>query len=170
MAYITSIRFRIITRDWRGAGTDSPLAVTILRDNQNVQAWNLEPGGTTRLDRGEDRSYTCSFNRVYLEPSPGGIGSISGSERPRPNGVEFRQGINGHLACRLTILGDDTWISDRITVFVKYAHREHVAGTIDSFHWVTDRHWTRIGVFEDDIHMSTDADDGHVHNPVTLIF
>jgi hypothetical protein len=166
MAYITSIRFRIITRDWRGAGTNDQVAVTILRDGQNVQSWSLEPGGTTRLDRGEDRYYTCNFSRVYLEP----ISSISGSEGPRPNGVEFHQGISGHLTCRLTIFGNDTWITDRIIVQVKYAHREHVAGTIDSFRWVTDRHWTRIGTFEDDIHMSTDADDGHVHNPVTLIF
>jgi hypothetical protein len=167
MSYITAIGFQIVTRDWEGAGTDSRVEVTVRRDGQDIETHWIERGNTPRLDRGDNNFYWFRFGRVYFDPP--GLGTSTGGEGPRPGGVEFRHGVYGHLICKFRIFGDDAWIADRITVKVKYARREHVPNTIDTFKWVEDRHWTSLGTVENDIKMSTDAGDGGAmpaHNPV----
>ncbi len=163
--YVSRLGWDIKTHPEPGAGTDSPVTVTILRDDAPILALNVEPGETTRLDRGSSAFYYWKFTGAIFEP--GGIHSwIAGLGYP--DGIEFSNDIHGHLKCRFQILGRDLWKKDNIGAHVKYARPKHVEGTIDSFKWVEDLNWTKVGDFVQDVKMSTEFGEGF---PVwTLIY
>lgn len=158
--WVSEIGWDIKTSNVPFAGTDTPIIVEILRDDAPVIALYIEPGNTSRLNRGESQFYWWRFQGAIFAPNPSGIGVSHGGEG-FPHGVEFPHGIQGHLKCRLRAWGDDMWIKDNIGGYVRYARLVGVPGTIDSTIWVDDFDWTFIGNFAQDVALSTDSREGH---------
>jgi hypothetical protein len=158
--WISEIGWDIRTSGIDVAGTNTPIVVEILRDDALVIALFIEPGSTTRLDRGESQFYWWRFQGANFAPNPSGIGTSTGGEGA-PHGVEFPEGIHNHLKCRLRAWGDDMWIKDNIAAHVRYARLVGVPGTIDSSIWVDDLNWTFVGDFTQDVAISTDSGEGH---------
>ena len=155
--YVSAMGWDIKTSGEPGSGTDSQVTVTILRDDAPILSLNVEPGETTRLDRGNSVFHSWKFTGTIFVPSD--ITSwVAGMSYP--DGVEFPEDIKGHLKCRFEIHGADLWRKDNIGAYVKYTHPEHVPGTIDSFVWVDDLNWTFVGNFVQDVELSTDTGEG----------
>jgi hypothetical protein len=157
--WISEIGWDIRTSIDQFAGTDTPISVEILRDNALVIALLIEPGSTSRLDRGESQFYWWRFQGANFAPSDSDIAVSRGGEG-FPHGVEFPQDIQGHLKCRLRAWGDDMWIKDNIGGYIRYARLVGVPGTIDSTVWVDDLNWTFAGDFTQDVAVSTDPTEG----------
>jgi hypothetical protein len=157
--WISEIGWDIRTSNIQFAGTDTPISVEILRDNALVIALLVEPGSTSRLDRGESQFYWWKFQGANFAPSSSDTAESHGGEG-FPHGVEFPQDIRGHLQCRLRAWGDDMWIKDNVGGYVRYARLVGVSGTIDSTIWVDDLNWTFVGDFTRDIAISTDPQEG----------
>jgi hypothetical protein len=159
MAWIGEIGWDIRTSSAQFAGTDTRVSVEILRDNALVIALLVEPGSTTRLDRGDGAFYWWRFQGANFAPRDSDIG-VSHGGAGFPHGVEFPQGVVGHLKCRFRAWGDDMWIKDNIDGYVRYATERGVPGTIDSTVWVDDINWSLIWHFPQDVALSTDASEG----------
>jgi hypothetical protein len=158
--WISEIGWDIKTLNVDPAGTDTPVVVDILRDDIPLITLAIEPGNTSRLDRGDSRFYWWRFQGTNFVPSDDGTGTSSAGEE-LPHGVEFPQDIGGHLKCRLRALGEDMWIKDNVDAYVRYARLVHVPGTIDSSVWVDDLNWTFVGSFTQDAPISTDTGEGY---------
>lgn len=156
--WISEIGWDIKTLNTPVAGTDTRVSVEILRDDVQVISLLIEPGNTTRLDRGDSRFYWWRFRGANFAPSdePG----HTAGEQAFPHGVEFPRDIRNHLKCRLRAWGDDMWIKDNVDAYVRYARLVAVPGTIDSFVWVDDLNWTFVGSFAQDVALSTDPAEG----------
>ena len=159
MTWVSEIAWDIRTSTIPWAGTDTRLTVEILRDNALVIALAVEPGNTSRLDRGESAFYWWTFHGANYAPSDDEYATTTGGAG-MPHGVEFPKGIGGHLECRLRAWGDDMWIKDNIDGYVRYAKERGVPGTIDSTIWVDDINWTPVGSFGVDATLSTDSSEG----------
>lgn len=155
--YIHEIGWQIDTAGAQYSGTDSRVSTTILRDNAAVITLNIEPGNTQRLHRGESSFYWWRFAGTNFVDSDI-VSWIAGL--PFPDGVEFPDDVHGHLKCRFRIYGDDLWRKDQIIGYVRYMTYHHIPGTIDSFAWVPDINWTQVGVFGQDVVLSTDSSEG----------
>lgn len=155
--YVHEVAWDIKTSGGRYSGTDSPVTVTLLRDDVPVIALNVEPGDTNRLDRGTSDLHWWRFTGATFQ-DPDTITWIAGLAYP--DGVEFPNDVFGHLKYRFRIYGDDLWRKDRIDCYVRYLTYQHVPGTIDSFIWVPDLNWTHAGTFDHDLVLSTDPGEG----------
>jgi hypothetical protein len=160
MAWVSEIGWDIKTGNAVSfAGTDTRVSVEILRDNALIIALLVEPGGTQRLDLGESAFYWWRFQGANFAPRDDDLAeSIGGAGFP--HGVEFPQGVVGHLKCRLRAWGDDLWIKDNVDGYVRYAREKSVPNTIDSTVWVDDLNWTLIWHFPQDAALSTDPSEG----------
>jgi hypothetical protein len=163
--YVHEIGWYIVTSEERASGTDSPVTVTILRDDSPIIALNVEPGNTPRLDRGESAFYSWRFTGTYFTDDEF-VTWIAGL--PYPDAVEFPDDVQGHLKCRFRIWGDDLWQKDEIVGYVRYVTYHHIPGTIDSFEWVPDLNWTQVGVFSRDVILSTN--DSELTTTWTLVY
>ena len=159
MVWVSEIGWDIRTSGDPIAGTDTRVTVEILRDNNLVILLNVEPGNTTRLDRGESTFYSWRFLGTNYAPDDSELGTITGGQGI-PYGVEFPQNVVGHLKCRFRAWGDDLWIKDNVDGYVRYATERSVPGTIDSTVWVDDLNWTFIWSFPQDVPISTDPAEG----------
>ena len=156
--YVSSIGWHIKTSSDKYSGTNSRVTVSILRDDISILALNVEPGSTTRLDRGNSVFHSWKFQGAIFYPSEfntwlGGLAF--------PDAVEFPDDIQGHLKCKFEIHGDDLWKKDDIIGYVKYATPQSVPGTIDSQIWVEDLNWTNVGNFTQDVILSADSSEGY---------
>jgi hypothetical protein len=100
----------------------------IYRDSALLQKLRLEPGRTTRLNRGEDATYFWVF------PNTSGIG-VSYSGFTPPFYIEFPNDIGGHLKVKFIARGDDAWEKFSIFSTVFSGDIKGVPGTIDSLFW-----------------------------------
>jgi hypothetical protein len=155
--YISEIAWDIRTSAEEGGGTDAPLNVEVMRDDDIVIALRVEPGETGRLDRGDSEFHWWEFRGTHF--APGDVVRWVGG-LPYPDAAEFPDGISGSLKCRFRIFGEDMWIKDNIEAYVRYTEPEHVEGTIDSMVWVDDINWTHVGTFSVDANISADSSEG----------
>ncbi len=155
--YVHEVAWDIRTSGARHSGTDSPVTVTLLRDDAPVISLNVEPGNTQRLNRGASELHWWRFSGAIFQ-DPDVVTWIAGLGYP--DGVEFANDVNGHLKYRFRIYGDDLWQKERIDCYVRYLSFQHVPGTIDSFIWVPDLNWTHVGTFDRDLVLSTDPGEG----------
>jgi hypothetical protein len=160
--WIGGIRLVVKTQDSVDAGTDNRVLASIVRNGSEVQLLALDYVSENDLERGAVRAYD------YVGPTklprsndrtpalPPGIGQ---SPMPYPGyGIEFSDGVSGHLSLRLWIQGDDMWIKDNVDLYVKQIRR--VASGIDSLDWVRDPAWSYIASWSQDVALSTDPDEG----------
>lgn len=129
MDKVTRISWTIKTSDTRHSGTDSPVTIRIFRDGARILWANVEPGHTSRLDRGELKTYFWEFR------NPSNIGvAISGKAVPYTE--DFLDGVEGHLRCMFEIHGDDLWRVLDISSVVLTGEMRFIPGTIDAWDWV----------------------------------
>ncbi len=151
MEKLTKIAWRIITGTQWWSGTDTKIQLEIYRDGTRLLLANLEPGRTSRLNRGENATYFWEFK------DPSGLGTaVSGTVVPYY--IEFPNGLSGHLKVKLIATGDDAWekISIKSTAFT--GDLKWVPGTIDSVYWEEQQ---KEFYFEQDVVLSTDTSEGH---------
>lgn len=160
--YVRDIGFEIQTSNVKDAGTDSRVSVTILRDDDEIVTWVIEPGNTPRLNRGEYELYSYTITGNHSDTSIGvePASPLSGEVEPPQNYLAFRAGVKGRLRCRLRIYGTDLWKVESIQVSVRYLHTAHVPGTFDTFAWVPDSDWHVVGQFKN-LKMSSDSSEGY---------
>lgn len=156
--YVSEIAWDIKTADRAWSGTDTPVSVEIIRDDDIVLALNVEPGQTGRLDRGDSEFHWWAFKGTHF--APGDIVQWVGG-LPTPDAVEFPDGIEGSLKCRFRAHGDDMWIKDDVDAYVRYTKPKGIEGTIDAMKWIDDINWTHSGTFSVDGAISTDLDEGY---------
>ena len=143
--WVGSIRVGVWTADQPDAGTDSLVQVEVLRDSAWIATLNLDYAAEDDLERGAFRDYFYSNlprRNDQTPPLPDGIGQ---DPMPYPDhGFEFSHGLFGHLRLRLHIRNDDMWVKDKD----------------DTLDWQQDTSWSVIGVWGQDVAMSTDGSEG----------
>jgi hypothetical protein len=167
--WIGDIRLGIGTANKIDAGTDELVVVEVLRDGKRIVALSLDVPIEDDLERGAFRHYEyfglpLRNDKTPFDPNAVGIpvgGETTGSTNPShpASGLEFSSGLNGHLAFRLRIAGDDMWIKDNVT----FAHREMKrlpVGTTSQFVWKTSGGWQDGGNWPADAALSTDSREG----------
>jgi hypothetical protein len=159
MMWIGNIGFMVWTKDTPVAGTDSLVTVEMIRNGNHLFTGRLDFPTLDDLEPGSVRFYGYEVPARYLDrtpPLPDGVGRIP---PPYPDkGVEFSDGLIGHLACRLRIHGNDLWTKDRVDIYVKETRL--VATSFDTEGWRTDQFWTHLGMWTQDVDLSTDSTEG----------
>jgi hypothetical protein len=157
--WVGSIRVGVWTADQPDAGTDSLVQVEVLRDGAWISTLNLDYVTEDDLERGAFRDYFYSNlprRNDQTPPLPDGIGQ---NPMPYPDfGFEFSHGLFGHLRLRLHIRNDDMWIKDKVDLSIKQVRQ--VATSFDTLAWQQDTSWSVVGVWGQDVAMSTDGDEG----------
>jgi hypothetical protein len=160
--WIGSIRLHVQTKDAPDAGTDNLVTATIVRDGVEIKTLKLDYPSENDLERGAIRNYD------YIGPTrlqrindktpelPPGVGQIP---MPYPSyGIEFSNGLNGHITVRLRIDGDDMWIKDNVDLYIRAIRLK--ATSFDTLEWMEDANWTYIGTWSKDVAMSTNSNEG----------
>jgi hypothetical protein len=144
------------------AGTDSLVTASIVRNGVEIQKLKLDYPNEDDLERGAFREYfyigptKIPRNNDKTPSLPDGIGQ---DPMPYPSyGIEFSDGLEGHLTLRLRIHNDDMWIKDQIDLYIKEIRR--VATSFDTIAWQEDKEWTYIASWPKDTAMSTDSSEG----------
>jgi len=159
---LAAIAWSINTRDEQSAGTDDKVTCEVLRDNTVVARFEIEPGNTAALDRDAGDVWRYDFKRMHLA-SP-----VNPSLSQGVVGVEFPQGIPGHLKMRLRIAGEDRWIKDSVVVYgrVGELYRDEEGGSLLVFN--DGDQWIDLGTFSKRKVLSTDPREGSA--TLTLLF
>jgi hypothetical protein len=158
--WIGAIKLDVATADAPYAGTDSLVKATIVRDGSQLLNLKLDWPNEDDLERGAERAYTY-YNLPWINDQtpelPEGIGQ---SPMPYPDhGIEFSNGLNGHLKLKLRIGGDDMWIKDNVDLYVRRIRQ--AATSFDTLAWQEDSEWTYVGTWSKDVAMSTDSSEGY---------
>jgi hypothetical protein len=160
--WIGSIRLRVRTKDVLDAGTDNLVSATIVRDGVEIKKLLLDYPSENDLERGAIRNYDyigptkLQRNNDKTPELPPDIGQIP---MPYPSyGLEFSNGLEGHLTLRLRIGGDDMWIKDSVELYIREIRLK--ATSSDTLEWQEDTGWTFIGTWSKDVAMSTDSSEG----------
>ena len=151
---LVAIAWDIQTSHEQFAGTDTKLVCEILRDDAKVFTIILEPGNTTRLNRGVMNALAYHFTKPYL------VTPTEPSLSQGVVGVEFPNGFVGHLKMRLRNTGDDLWIKETIDVYgqVGELYRDEEGGALLV---LNDRdEWVDLGSFTKRQNLSTDPTEG----------
>jgi hypothetical protein len=160
--WIGSIRLVMQTKDQINAGTDSLVQASIMRNGQTLRVLNCDYPNEDDLERGAIRAYdymgpTKLPRRNDKTPTlPPGLGQFP---MPYPGyGLEFSDGLRGHLKIQLRINGDDMWIKDNVDLYVRFIRLR--ATSFDTLAWQEDVEWTYIASWVRDVALSTDSDEG----------
>jgi hypothetical protein len=154
--WIGEIRFAVQTKDASYAGTDSMVDAVLLRDEEELVTLGLNRKGVNDLQRGSMdefifRDLPRHNDRTFgLPPS-----SVQIPMPYPPTGIEFSDGLPGHLKFRLIIEGNDLWIKDKVVISIK-----QFRFTFEAQDWVLDQNWSVIGSWGRDAKMSTDFWEG----------
>ena len=133
MVKVKRIDWTIDTGKKWWSGTDDTVFIDIMRDGDRIIRINLEPGNTSRLDRGESVTYFWVFEH------PDEIRkAVSGTTVPYTE--EFPEGIEGHLDVTFTAQDEDAWEALDIQSAVHTGRLRNIPGTIDSVEWVENVH------------------------------
>jgi hypothetical protein len=150
------------TKDRRFAGTDSLVQALVTRNGAVLRVLNLDYPAENDLERGAIRSYDYSGptqlpRRNDKTPQlPDGIGQ---NPMPYPGyGLEYSDGLHGHLTIRLRINGDDMWIKDNVDLYVRFIRQR--ATSFDTLAWLEDTDWSYMASWSQDVAMSTDPSEG----------
>ena len=160
--WIGAIRLVVQTKNAPFAGTDSLVQASVARDGAVLRVLNLDYPAEDDLEAGAIRAYdyigpTKLPRRNDQTPElPPGIGR---NPMPYPGyGLEFSNGLSGHLRLRLEIRGDDMWIKDNVDLYVIYIRQK--ATSFDTVDWVEDPNWSYVASWSQDAAMSTDSGEG----------
>lgn len=156
------MRLVVETKDSPNAGTDSLVQAIVLRDGAELVRLNLDYLTENDLERGAIRIYdyigpTKLPRRNDRTPElPSGVGR---SPMPYPGyGLEFSNGLAGHLMLRLCIRGNDMCVKDNVDLYVKFLRQR--ATSFDTLAWMEDQEWTSIARWGRDVALSTDPREG----------
>jgi hypothetical protein len=157
--WIGAIKLFVGTKDAPNAGTDDLIQAVVLRDGHEVARLDLNWAGIDDNERGDQRAYTY-FNLKRKNDGtpelPPGLGQIP---MPYPeHGIEFSNGIVGHLKIRLSTNGFDMWIKDFVDLSVREIRQK--ATSFDTLAWIEDSDWTPMGRWGKDVSMSWDLFEG----------
>lgn len=157
--WVGAIRLGVGTKDAPDAGTDDLVLARIVRDGTFVVDLALDYSDEDDLERGASRNYTYPSlpRRNHRSPElPPGIGQ---SPMPYPSeGIEFSDGLHGHLKIVLMTSGMDMWIKDNVDLYIKEIRR--VATSFDTEAWVKDTNWAYVATWSQDIAISWDLTEG----------
>lgn len=157
--WVGAIMLDVATKDAEWAGTDNLVTAKIVRDGNGLLRLRLDYPTEDDLERGAERAYYYSnlpWIHDQTQPLPDGIGVIP---MPYPDhGIEFSNGLSGHLHLQLHIYGDDMWIKDNIDLYVKEIR--DVATSFDTMGWREDSDWEYIATWSKDIALSEDSSEG----------
>jgi hypothetical protein len=157
--WIGSIKLGVRTKDAPDAGTDDLIVARILRDGTDVVGLRLDYSGEDDLERGATRNYVYPVlpRRNHRTPQlPPGIGQ---NPMPYPSeGIEFSDGLRGHLKVILITSGVDMWVKDNVDFYVKEIRQ--VATSFDTLAWVKDVDWSYLGTWSQDVALSWDPTEG----------
>ncbi len=160
--WVGGIRLVVQTKNQRHAGTDSLVQASVRRNGSELALLNLDYPDEDDLERGAIRAYdyvgpTKLARRNDRTPQlPDGIGQIPS---PYPGyGLEFSDGLSGHLSIRLRIRGNDLWIKDNVDLYVQ--NIREVATSFDTLAWQLDTFWTYVASWSVDKRLSTDSSEG----------
>ncbi len=157
--WVGRIGFIVWTKDAMVAGTDHLVIVEIIRDGRVLWAGKFDYATEDDLEPGAQRFYGYVVPGLYLDetpPLPEGIGRIPA---PYPAlGMEYSNGLNGHMQCRLRIHGDDLWTKDQVDIWTKDIRQ--LATSFDTLEWIEDQNWARLGSWTQDVNLSTDRAEG----------
>jgi len=160
--WIGAIRLDVRTKDQTFAGTDSLVQAKFIRDGAVLRVLNLDYPAENDHEQGAERNYdyigATRLPRMNDQtPSlPDGIGQ---DPMPYPSyGIEFSNGLHGHLKLQLKIGNDDMWIKDNVDLYVLQIRQK--ATSFDTLDWQEDSDWTYVGTWGQDVAMSTDSGEG----------
>jgi hypothetical protein len=154
--WLGGLKWDIRTSNDPGAGTDQALTCTILRDDKPITSFSLEPGDTERLDRGGHDVLFGQVKGAWFDPNAGDVNLARVQDE---HGVEFPNGIPGHMKLRLQVAGDDEWIKESVTVFGQIGElwRDAEGGVSEDF--ADGNPWTNLGTYSMKRWLSTDPGD-----------
>lgn len=153
--WIGAIRLVVRTEDKSFAGTDSLVQAVVLRDDEPLVTLNLDHSNADDLERGATDTFVYTSLPTRADKTPGNPPGVSTSLPPwPPGGMEFSDGLAGHLKLRLRIKGSDLWIKDAVALSIK----QFRVVPIDA--WQLDANWSAIGAWNQDVTMSTDMFEG----------
>jgi hypothetical protein len=160
--WIGAIRLRVRTKDAQNAGTDDLVQAAVLRDGNQLRLLNLDYPAENDLERGAVRNYDYigptklprrNDQTPELEP---GVGQ---NPMPYPGyGLEFSNGLNGHLKIRLLTNGENMWIKDNVELHIRQIRLK--ATSFDTVAWQEDAEWSLIANWGQDVAMSQDSGEG----------
>lgn len=157
--WIGAIRLVVHTADSDDAGTDSLVRADVVRDGDALIALKLDYTDENDLERGATRAYEYVGLPRRNDSTPELPDDLAMSPSPYPDyGIEFSDGLQGHLVLRLRIAGDDMWIKDSVSLHVKEIRQR--ASSFDTLDWEDDRDWSYVGSWNRDVALSTDSDEG----------
>ena len=169
--WIGAIRLIVHTKDAPNAGTDNLVTFGVVRDGVKLQGYRLDFPTEDDLERGAIRAYDYSGatklprHNDQTPPLPDGVGQIP---MPYPGfGFEFSNGMSNHLTLQLEIHGDDMWIKDSVSLFVKRIRQ--VATSFDTLDWQVDADFSFIASWGRDIALSTDSSEGFTRVNLNLV-
>jgi hypothetical protein len=154
--WIGEIRLVVVTKNVSHAGTDSLVNAVLLRDDNPLVTLRLDRRRVDDLERGSTNDFRFLNLPRLNDHTPELPPSVLQFPMPYPpSGIEFSNGLPGHLKFRLTIGGDDMWIKDRVDLFIN-----QFQFTSEAQDWVLDQGWSAIGSWGQDVKMSTDFWEG----------
>jgi len=160
--WIGSIRLVVATKDLPDGGTGNVVTAVVLRDGAEVARLKLDYPTVNDLEPGAVRNYD------YVGPTklarkndetPELLQNLGKNPMPYPSyGLEFSNGLEGHLKIRLRIHGKDMWIKDNIDLLVRFIR--HKADSVDTLGWKEDVNWSYVWSWGQDVPMSTQFGEG----------
>jgi hypothetical protein len=157
--WVGAIKLKVATKDADFAGTDDLIQAVVVRDGSDIAVLNLDLSGVDDNERGDVRSYNffpLARRNDQTPELPPGIGQ---NPMPYPDdGLEYSNGLAGHMKIRLRTDGDDMWIKDKVTLSIK--QNRQVKTSFDTLAWVRDANWTEIVKWGQDVAISEDSGEG----------
>jgi hypothetical protein len=74
------------------------------------------------------------------------------------HGLEFSDGLAGHLRLGVHIWGDDMWVKDEVDLYVREVRQ--VATSFDTLAWREDSEWQYVASWPRDVALSADGSEG----------
>jgi hypothetical protein len=158
--WIGAIRLRVRTKDTPNAGTDDQVEVRLMRDFDVIRTFNLNYPSENDLEQGAVRNYDYTGLARDNHKTPALPPGVAQNPMPYPSyGIEFSDGVRGHLRLQLRIRGDDQWIKDNIKLYIREIRQ--ISTSFDTLEWREDASWTYLDDWRDDLAMSTDFTEGY---------
>lgn len=149
--WIGSIRLDVRTEDEPGAGTDDTVVATLLRDGEEIVDLKLTRPDIDDLEEGSLRRYV--YPHLKFDAAPDDTFPVPVSPT---YGVQFPDGLKGHLALRLFNSSGDMWVKDEVILFVRRLRSDNDSGGP----WVEDDEWTFVESFSRDVALSAHPVEG----------
>jgi hypothetical protein len=157
--WMGAIRLDVLTENAPYAGTDNLVTAAIVRNGNSLLKLKLDYPTEDDLERGAERNYDY-YNLPWInDKTPPLPPNVAQNPMPYPaHGVEFSNGLHGHLVLGLHIWGDDMWIKDNVDLYMREV--KQVATSFDTLGWKEDSQWKYVATWSKDTAMSGDSSEG----------